>query len=93
MDELEFTECESNMVDLISEYQQYQAVATNSYQPTPTKSQTSAKSDDPVKKMQEPPLPSISGPRIHEGNYTASKSAGRKEGRSEGRKESHTRRK
>jgi len=29
MDEMEFTEAESNMSDLVSEYQQYQDAATN----------------------------------------------------------------
>ncbi len=29
MDEMEFTEAESNMNDLVSEYQQYQVINTN----------------------------------------------------------------
>jgi len=31
MDEMEFTEAESNMQDLVSEYQQYQEARTNDY--------------------------------------------------------------
>ena len=52
MDELEFSEAESNMIDLISEYQQYQNARAEPREPRmkPTKPQTA----QPVSAKQEP---------------------------------------
>lgn len=67
MDELEFSEAESNMIDLISEYQQYQSSENSSdlrdYAPSVS---SEVSRIEPVKKMsslESPARSELNGPR------------------------------